>query len=161
MFSGSVCVCAWAYSLHKGVEAWVASQGQPGSQALHLAACQETLQSWKNVWTLPSLWFKGCPGFCLGCCDTIYTGSCPAGAEWAEKHQQIFNPRAQEKRKRSGSRHCWQKFRHGRVFTSFRQCLMIECFLPYLPFPSSILRDTKEFFFLTTLFFWLWPTKDN
>lgn len=85
------------YSFHKGVEARVASQGQPGSQALHLTACQETLQSWKNVWTLPSLWFKGCPGFCLGRCDTIYTGSRPAGAEWAGKHQQIFHPKAQKK----------------------------------------------------------------
>lgn len=96
MFAGSVC----------RVEAWVASQGQPGSRALHLAACQETLQSWKNVWTLPSLWFKSCPGFCLGRCDTIYTGSCPAGAEWAGKHQQIFHPKAQEKRRRPGSRGC-------------------------------------------------------
>lgn len=38
---------------------------------------------------------KAAHGFCF--CDTIYTGSCPAGAEWAGKHQQIFHPKAQEK----------------------------------------------------------------
>lgn len=40
---------------------------------LHLAACQEMLQSWKNVWTLPGLWFKGCPGFHPNWHYTIYT----------------------------------------------------------------------------------------
>lgn len=37
-------VCSWVHFI-KRVEARVASQGQPGSQALHLAVCQETLRS--------------------------------------------------------------------------------------------------------------------
>lgn len=155
----SVCMCAlvcipFIRELRPGYPVRV----NLGLQAPHLAACQETLQNRKNVWTLSSLWFKGRPGFfCLGCCDTIYTSSCPAVVKWAEKQQQIFNPRAQEKHKRSGSRRCWQKFSHGRVFTSFRQCLMIECILPYRPFPSTTLRDTRNS--LNHIWFWLWPTK--
>lgn len=37
-------VCSWVQFM-KGVWARVTSQGQPGSQALHLAVCQETLWS--------------------------------------------------------------------------------------------------------------------
>lgn len=53
-----------------------------------------------------SLWFKACPGFRLSRWDTIYTGSCPAGNEWAWKHQWVFHPKSQEKRERCGGRAC-------------------------------------------------------
>lgn len=66
-----------------------ASQGHPGSRTLHLAFCQDTLQGWKNVWTLPCLWFKGCAGFRLGRCDTIYTG---LNEVWSNQKTQLCWP---------------------------------------------------------------------
>jgi len=148
MFAGSVCIHFIRESRP------TASQGQPGSRALHLAACQETRQSWKNVWTLPSLWFKSCPGFCLGRCDTIYTNGWPAGTEWTGKHQQIFHPKAPEKRKLPGSRssHLFKlpvtTIQAGeRIFTGFRGWVLKHIFSF-----SSAFSQQDLFLFKSNLF---------
>ena len=138
LFSVSVCVCVcWSLS---------SQPGQLGSWALHLFGLPGDAAELKECVNTAQFVMKSCRAFSSAAAILFIPAALLLRLNGANKHQQIFHPKAQEKHRHSGSRMLIKT--QARESPHTFQLLIMECFFFFCfnrTFPGRIFRDTKEF----------------